>query len=96
MIFQNRATVALHNSTRIRVKLIDKNDEIPQFVGMNENGRYKGSVAENMEPGATVITVTATDRDEFPDYRKVNIKKNTVNSSRRGWGEGSGWGEGLG
>ena len=38
---------------------------------MNENGRYKGSVAENMEPGAEVITVTATDKDAFPDYRKV-------------------------
>jgi len=28
-------------------------------------------VAENLEPGADVITVTATDRDEFPDFKKV-------------------------
>jgi len=29
-------------------------------------------VAENLEPGADVITVTATDRDEFPDFKKVS------------------------
>jgi len=51
--------------------LIDENDEIPQFVGLDENGRYPGSVAENLPPGAEVITVTATDKDEFPDYKKV-------------------------
>jgi len=51
--------------------LIDENDEIPQFVGLDENGRYPGSVAENLPPGAEVITVTATDKDEFPDFKKV-------------------------
>ena len=54
------------------IELVDKNDEIPQFVGLDENGRYPGSVSENMAPGAEVITVTATDRDMFPDYRKVS------------------------
>jgi len=43
----------------------------PQFIGLDENGRYSGSVAENLDPGADVITVTATDRDEFPDFKKV-------------------------
>ena len=43
----------------------------PQFIGLDENGRYSGSVAENLEPGADVMTVTATDRDEFPDFKKV-------------------------
>ena len=52
--------------------MIDENDEIPQFVGLDENGRYPGSVAENLAPGAEVITVTAQDRDEFPDYKKVS------------------------
>ena len=47
-------------------------DEVDsQFIGLDENGRYSGSVAENLEPGADVITVTATDRDEFPDFKKV-------------------------
>ena len=41
-------------------------------MGLDENGRYPGSVAENLAPGAEVITVTAQDRDEFPDYKKVS------------------------
>jgi hypothetical protein len=52
---------------------VDENDEIPQFIGLDENGRYAGSVAENLEPGTEVITVTAMDKDEFPDFNKVVI-----------------------
>ena len=54
------------------IELIDKNDEIPQFVALDQNGRYDGRVAENLAPGAEVIQVTATDRDEFPEYNKVS------------------------
>ncbi len=68
---QNRATNSLHNDTRVIIELIDKNDEIPQFVGLDENGRYHGSVAENLAPGAVVHHVTAQDADEFPEYNKV-------------------------
>ena len=69
---QNRATNSLHNDTRVIIELIDKNDEIPQFVALDQNGRYDGQVAENLAPGAEVIQVTATDRDEFPEYNKVS------------------------
>ena len=41
-------------------------------MGLDEYGRYSGSVAENLPPGAEVITITATDRDEFRDYRRVS------------------------
>lgn len=51
----------------------DENDEIPQFVGLDENGRYSGSVAENLDPGAEVITVTANDRDTILKYRQVDL-----------------------
>ena len=61
----------MHNDTRVTIDLIDENDEIPQFIGLDENGRYSGSVAENLAPGAEVITVTAMDKDEFPEYNKV-------------------------
>ena len=71
-VYQNRATNSLHNDTWLRIDVVDANDEIPLFVGLDENGRYSGSVAENLEPGAEVITVTATDRDEFPDFKKVS------------------------
>jgi len=61
---------------------ITKQISVP-FIGLDENGRYSGSVAENLEPGADVITVTATDRDEFPDFKKVCLfnskqKKNKI------------------
>ena len=68
---QNRAANSLHNDTRITIYVRDNNDEIPQFEGLDENGRYLGSVAENLAPGAEVITVSATDRDERDIYRKV-------------------------
>ena len=71
LIPQNRATNSLRNDTRITIELVDKNDEIPQFVGLDEYGRYSGSVAENLPHGAEVITITATDRDEFRDYKRV-------------------------
>lgn len=57
---------------RLNIELIDENDEIPQFVGLDENGRYPGSIAENLKAGADVITVTATDKDEFAAFKKVN------------------------
>jgi len=56
---------------RINIELIDENDEIPQFIGLDENGRYPGSIAENLKMGSEVITVTATDRDEFPAFKEV-------------------------
>ena len=58
------------------IELIDKNDEIPQFVALDQNGRYDGRVAENLAPGAEVLQVTATDRDEFPEYNKVSTRIN--------------------
>jgi len=54
------------------VNIVDANDEIPQFIGLDENGRYVGSVAENLEAGTEVISVTATDKDEFQDFDTVS------------------------
>jgi len=56
---------------RLSIELTDVNDEMPLFGGLDENGRYSGSIAENLEAGAEFITVTATDKDEFPDFKKV-------------------------
>jgi len=56
---------------RLNIELTDVNDEMPLFGGLDENGRYSGNVAENLQPGAEFITVTATDKDEFPDFKKV-------------------------
>lgn len=68
---QNRATNSIHNDTRLTIKIIDENDEIPMFEGLDENGRYSGTVPENSAPGTNVIRVTATDRDAEADYSRV-------------------------
>ena len=68
------------------VEVIDANDEIPQFVGLDENGRYSASLAENLEPGVEILTVTSVDRDEFPDFKRVSER---VNGWVGGWM--SGW-----
>jgi len=77
--FQTTTTISIGHSTLVEWTeswIIDT-----QFIGLDENGRYSGSVAENLQPGTDVITVTATDpdvitvtatdRDEFPDFKKV-------------------------
>jgi len=63
---------------RLNIELIDVNDQMPLFGGLDENGRYSGSIAENLESGAEFITVTATDKDEFPDFRKVSDRNAEV------------------
>ncbi|CAD5116989.1 DgyrCDS5823 [Dimorphilus gyrociliatus] len=77
----NKATHALRNVTRIEIHVRDKNDEIPQFIGLDENGRYQGSVAENSKPGTPVISVTATDRDSTPAFKEITyaLKKPIYN-----------------
>ena len=69
--FKTRATNSLHNDTRITVRLHDQNDEIPMFTGLNENGRYRSSIAENSPVGTSVIRVSASDRDKNPQFSKV-------------------------
>ena len=71
MYSQNRATNSIHNDTRVTIELIDENDEIPMFVGLDGNGRQSGTVPENSPPGTNVLKVTAIDRDAFPAYNKV-------------------------
>jgi len=70
---QNRAANPLHIDMRLNIELTDVNDEMPLFGGLDENGRYSGNIAENLQPGAEFITVTATDKDEFPDFKKASI-----------------------
>ncbi|ESN95524.1 hypothetical protein HELRODRAFT_179299 [Helobdella robusta] len=70
----NRATNSLHIDTRLLINLIDENDEIPQFVGLNENGLFSATVAENMKPGTDVITVSACDKDHNPFYSKISYR----------------------
>ncbi len=45
------------------MQLIDENDQIPQFVGRDTDGKYATAVSETTVPGDFVIKVTAIDLD---------------------------------
>ncbi|KAJ8688393.1 hypothetical protein QAD02_024188, partial [Eretmocerus hayati] len=53
------------NSQLILVSLLDENDNSPSF----DPRQYSASVAENASIGASVIQVSATDRDDGPNGR---------------------------
>lgn len=52
---------------------MDENDEMPMFTGLNENGRYRSSIAENSPVGTSVVQVAATDRDHNPQFSRVRL-----------------------
>ncbi|KAK0049023.1 neural-cadherin [Biomphalaria pfeifferi] len=55
------------------VNVLDANNKIPTFVGLDINGRYAGSVGENQDAGATVIQVSANDQDTEIDFKTVTF-----------------------
>ena len=52
---------------------MDRNNKVPYFVGITENGRYSGSVFENTKAGATVIEVNGDDDDKTSAYNTVSF-----------------------
>lgn len=50
----------LSTSQVLSVQVIDVNDEAPVF----QRAEFETQVMENQGPGTTVLTVTATDRDQ--------------------------------
>ena len=71
-LFQNFGPVTLQKEVNPTIKLIDKNDELPYFMGTNRQGRYPGSVPENLEPGQDVITITGADKDVDERFSNVS------------------------
>ncbi|KAJ8275586.1 hypothetical protein COCON_G00073380, partial [Conger conger] len=50
-----------HSTTQLlSIQVIDVNDEVPWF----EKSEFEAQVSENQGPGTTVLTVTASDRDQ--------------------------------
>ncbi|CAG5122738.1 unnamed protein product, partial [Candidula unifasciata] len=58
--------------TRI-INVVDANDEPPEFVGLDANGRYRGTVSENAQGGETVMSITAGDKDTTVAYKTVTF-----------------------
>ncbi|BFY98686.1 hypothetical protein BsWGS_01726 [Bradybaena similaris] len=58
--------------TRV-INVLDANDEVPEFLGLDANGRYRGTVAEDAKAGATVLQISAQDNDNTPEYRTVSF-----------------------
>lgn len=50
----------LSTSQKLSVRVIDVNDEAPVF----QRAEFEATVLENKGPGTSVLTVTATDRDQ--------------------------------
>nr|KAG5712241.1 hypothetical protein BaRGS_014591 [Batillaria attramentaria] len=69
----NFGPVTLQQEVNPTIRLIDKNDEQPYFRGTNPQGRYPGSVPENMDKGQDVITITGYDDDYTPRYSELKF-----------------------
>lgn len=71
---QNYGPLALWSEINPRIQLIDQNNKVPIFTGIDSNGRYSGSVGENQTTVQDVITVQAEDADSSPSFRNVSFK----------------------
>ncbi|CAH1778847.1 unnamed protein product [Owenia fusiformis] len=67
----NRAGNPLHTEAHLTIRLIDVNDVIPLFEGVDENNRYPASVAENALIGTSVVVTHAVDTDVTPEFARV-------------------------
>lgn len=75
--FQTLSGLTLRVEINPVVNVLDANNQVPTFEGLSSNSRYVGSVAENSPAGATVLQISASDRDETPAFKTVsssNIK----------------------
>ncbi|XP_005472325.1 protocadherin-16 [Oreochromis niloticus] len=60
IVAEDHGTPQLSTSQVLCVQVIDVNDEAPVFL----RAEFEAQVMENQGPGASVLTVTATDRDQ--------------------------------
>lgn len=57
---EDHGTPQLSTSQLLSVRVIDVNDEAPVF----QRAEFEAQVMENKGPGTSVLTVTATDKDQ--------------------------------
>ncbi|CAL1534113.1 unnamed protein product [Lymnaea stagnalis] len=56
------------------INVTDANNQVPTFEGLSSTSRYVGTVAENSPSGATVLQISANDKDETLAFRTVTFK----------------------
>ncbi|PVD20719.1 hypothetical protein C0Q70_18878 [Pomacea canaliculata] len=70
----NYGSVTLSTEINPVVQLLDANNKRPTFVGTDGDGRFQGSVTENMDPGQECLTITGQDLDVTPDFSKLTFE----------------------
>lgn len=60
IVAEDRGIPQLSTSQVLSVRVIDVNDEVPVF----QRAEFEATVMENKGPGTSVLTVTASDRDQ--------------------------------
>ena len=60
------------SDARLRVQVQDVNDNIPQFVGLDTNGKYPAAVSDTTKVNDHVLTVKAIDLDGTSPNRDVS------------------------
>ncbi|XP_072296133.1 protocadherin Fat 2 [Eucyclogobius newberryi] len=63
----NGGDAKLSSSVLVEVTVTDENDNPPEFT----EDAYRGTIAENGEPGEVIVTMTTTDRDVSMENRLV-------------------------
>nr|UTK45865.1 neural-cadherin [Crepidula fornicata] len=69
----NEGPVTLYTEVNPKVVLRDTNNKVPQFLGLNADGRYNVEVQENKPVGTSVATIEARDLDSTYPFNKVTF-----------------------
>ena len=60
------------SDARLKVQVLDVNDNIPQWVGLDTNGKYPAAVSDTTKVHNHVLTVKAIDLDGTSPNRNVS------------------------
>ncbi|XP_025116175.1 neural-cadherin-like [Pomacea canaliculata] len=70
----NYGSVTLSTEINPVVQLLDANNKRPTFVGTDGDGRFQGSVTENLGPGQECLTITGQDLDITANFSKLTFE----------------------
>ena len=68
---QNRQADTNHMDARLLLELVDANNQVPRFYGVDSNGQYQAAIVEDTPVGNPVIYVKAVDADATSPNNQV-------------------------